>query len=360
MKTLSLIIPTYNMAYLLPRCLDSVISPDTVERLEVVVVNDGSSDNTKEIAQSYAARYPQCVRLTDKSNGNYGSTINAVLPHISGKYVKILDADDWFDTDALSLYLNELDSLTEATDISVCHYITHHANGTDEIVRYNIYSREPYTYGKVYDLDEILSGGFVRYFPMHMLAYRAAFIKEIGYRQSEGISYTDIEWTTFPLFHARNIIFHDIVLYHYVLGREGQTMDPRSIARSLGQLKQMTWSLIDYYKGLDLSRLSDARTAFMKKYYRNRLRILIKTYLMDIPRSEFKPDEFAALDGEIQMIREDMGLEQIRLFPVNKIIRVDAYKYWRKHHSRMPQWFEYLNSKVDTIMTFLFIHLFHK
>lgn len=360
MKTLSLIIPAYNMASLLPRCLDSVISPETIGRIDVLVVNDGSSDDTREVAGAYAERYPQCVKLTDKSNGNYGSTINAVLPEVDSTYVKLLDADDWFDTDTLVRYLDELDALTEAVDISVCHFITHHADGTREVIRYNVYGREPYSYSKPYDLDEILGGGFIRFFPMHTLAYRTDLLKSIGYRQSEGISYTDIEWATFPLFHAKTIIFHNLALYQYYLGRDGQTMDPNSIARSLNQLKEMTWALIRYYKGFDFSKVSEARAAFIRQYYRNRLRILIKTHLLDIPRDRFNAVEFAALDAEIQQARKEMGLEQIKLYPVNKILHIDVYRYWCRHHDRLPEWLEYINSKMDSLMTFLFIHLFHR
>lgn len=359
MKVLSLIIPTYNMASLLPRCLDSLIAPETLERLEVLVVNDGSSDNSLEIAQDYQSRYPGTIKIFDKTNGNYGSTINAVLPLISGNYVRILDADDWFDTKALIRYLDELEVLPRPVDMSVCHFMIHHDDGTKETIKYNVYGREPYTYGRIYDLDEVLSGGFIRFFLMHFLSYRTELLREIGYRQSEGISYTDIEWATFPLFHASDIVFHDIVLYQYVLGRPGQTMDPKSISRSLSHLENMTRSLLRYYQSADISGLSEARTAFLKQYYRNRMRILIKTYLMDIPREEFDAERFAEIDAELQDARKKMELEQFRLYPVNKIIRIDFYSYWQKHHSRLPAWFENFNSLVDKIVTFFFVRLFH-
>ena len=108
MKLLSLIIPTYNMDALLPRCLDSLLVPATLKRLEVMVVNDGSRDGSLAVANSYRERFPQTVTVIDKPNGNYGSTINAALPIAQGKYVKILDADDWFDTTALVTFLDRL------------------------------------------------------------------------------------------------------------------------------------------------------------------------------------------------------------------------------------------------------------
>ena len=79
-KRLSVIIPTYNMAELLPACLDSLVRSTASSLLDVVVVNDGSRDSSLSIAQRYADRYPDIVRVIDKPNGNYGSTINAALP----------------------------------------------------------------------------------------------------------------------------------------------------------------------------------------------------------------------------------------------------------------------------------------
>ena len=89
-KILSLIIPTYNMAELLPRCLDSIIASGVNESIEAIVVNDGSKDNSLEIAKKYEEQHPECITVIDKPNGNYGSTINAALPVAKGKYVKIL------------------------------------------------------------------------------------------------------------------------------------------------------------------------------------------------------------------------------------------------------------------------------
>ena len=84
MKTLSVIIPSYNMEEYLPYCLDSILIESVLSRLEVVVVNDGSNDSTSRIAHEYEMKYPDTVVVIDKSNGNYGSCINAGLNISSG------------------------------------------------------------------------------------------------------------------------------------------------------------------------------------------------------------------------------------------------------------------------------------
>lgn len=105
-KILTIVIPTYNMQDYLRRCLDSLIVPEEqMQLLEVLVVNDGSKDNSSAIAHEYQDKYPGTFRVIDKENGNYGSCVNRGLKEATGKYIKILDADDWFDTKALTSFV---------------------------------------------------------------------------------------------------------------------------------------------------------------------------------------------------------------------------------------------------------------
>lgn len=358
-KILSIIIPTYNMEALLPRCLDSLVTACSVDMLDILVVNDGSRDRSLEVARSYEERFPQSVRVIDKPNGNYGSTINAALPLAVGQFVRILDSDDWYDTAALDKYITELQAIDRTADISVTHFHNRYGNGLIETVKYNVYGREPYEYGHVYDLDEVLGGGYIRYFLMHSLAYRTEMLRENSYHQTEGISYTDTQWATYPLFWAGTIVFHDIVLYEYNLDREGQTMSPEVISRSLPQLGKMTMHMLDFYRNFDVASLSDCRQIFLKQYFRNRLRILAKTHLMDIPRDSFDPASFSDLSDRIQVALSEFDMDTIRLYPENKLIHIDAYRYWLRHHDRLPIWLESMNHITDVIVKRIFMILFH-
>ena len=358
-KILSIIIPTYNMAALLPRCLDSLTASGVLDDLDILVVNDGSTDSSRAVAYSYADRYPQSIKVVDKKNGNYGSTINAALPLAVGEYVKVLDADDWFDSQALAKYVAELKSLEQEVDVSVTHFLMIHEGGRTETVKYQNYGREPYTYGKVYNLDKVLGDGFIRYFLMHSLTYRTQLLRDHGYRQTEGISYTDIQWSSYPFFWAGSIVFHDLVVYRYNMDREGQTMDPAVIRKSLPQLERMTMDLMDFYRKADMSGLSEARVGFLRQYFKNRLRLLVKTHLMDIPRREFDKEAFSSLDSWIQAVLTEFRMGRIRVFPENKVIRIDAYRYWHRHRDRLPVWIEGLNHLVDPIARRIFVLLFH-
>lgn len=355
-KLLSLIIPTYNMEALLPRCLDSLLVPGALERLEAMVVNDGSKDGSLAIANSYKERFPDTVTVIDKPNGNYGSTINAALPVAQGKYIRILDSDDWVRSDSLIRFLDTLENLE--TDMAITHFTILHEGGKKELVKYNDYGREPFDYGKTYLLDDVLKEGYIKYFLMHGLTYRTQLLRDMGYRQTEGISYTDTEWCCYPVFKAQTVTFLDIDLYQYNMAREGQTMDPKVISRSLSQMEKMLRQLITFFETFDTDSLSETRLSFLKRYYSNRIRFLYKCHLVDTPRDLFNADSFAELDNYLVEACRYNGFDEVHLYPENKIIRCDLLRYWHKHHRRPRAWFESLNRILNTIMRKLYMIFF--
>lgn len=356
MKLLSIIIPTYNMAALLPRCLDSLVKVQHADQLEILVVNDGSKDNSSEVGHQYESAYPNIIRVIDKPNGNYGSTINTALPIAAGKYVKILDSDDFFDTAALDSFLEAL--LQDTSDMVITHFTQLGPNGTREVVRYNTMGREPYTYGKIYDLDDVLKDGYIRFFLMHAITYRTDLLREIGYRQTEGISYTDTEWACFPTFHAKTIRFLDINLYQYNLDREGQTMAPEVVMRSLPQIEKVTDSMLAYYQE-HISLLSPIRAAFMKQYFENRFRILYKLYLLDMPRKDFRAEDLQRIDEKYAPVFQSLDLHP-RLYPENKLLRIEYISFWHRHHRRWCPAFEWFNHGVDIVVKWLYARIFRR
>lgn len=362
MKLLSIIIPTYNMEALLPQCLDSLILANQASALDILVVNDGSKDNSLAVAQAYAQQFPDIITVIDKPNGNYGSTINAALPKAQGAYVKILDSDDKFDTNALDSFLATIinllsDSNNQLPDMIVSPF-TEIGAKTREVVRYNTMGREPYQYGKVYQLDEILPDGYIRSFLMHALTYRTELLRAINYRQTEGISYTDTEWASYPTFHARTICFVNYNLYQYNLDREGQTMSPQVLLKSVNQMQILTDAMISYY-GAHASQLSPVRLNWMNRYFENRIRLLYKIYLLDMPRADFSADELKKIDDKYLPVCQRYGWT-IKLYPENKLLRTEYISYWHKHHKRWPLWYERFNHFVDVVVRWLYIRLFRK
>ena len=241
-KLLTIVIPTYNMQAYLHRCLDSLIVSDKqLALLEVLVINDGSKDNSSAIAHEYEAKYPSTFRIIDKENGNYGSCVNRGLAEASGKYIKILDADDWFDTDEFSRYLTVLQN------INVDMILTNHKVVGDEgnIIcdyAYNIVTDEPFAF------QEYKEPGV--YFAMHSITYRTQMLRDIHYHQTEGISYTDTEWVFYPQHGVKSCIYMPFDVYRYVMGREGQTMDAKVLLKSVSHYDKLLRAMIAFANNL--------------------------------------------------------------------------------------------------------------
>ena len=101
-KLLSISIAAYNAEKTLEKAVLSCIVEDKemLEKLDIIIVNDGSEDGTYQISKMLMSKYNN-VRIIDKPNGGYGSTVNAAIEIALGKYFKLLDSDDWYDTDNL-------------------------------------------------------------------------------------------------------------------------------------------------------------------------------------------------------------------------------------------------------------------
>lgn len=253
-KILSVVVPTYNMEKYLDRCLSSLIVEDSLmDTLEVIVVNDGSKDNSSQIAHSYEAKYPQTFIVVDKENGNYGSCVNKGLDLATGKFFRILDADDWFDNLMLRKFLSSLSSLN--SDVVVTGFAYIHEDGEKEIKWYgdNIVTNFQYHISN----PELQSYNWLR---MHQVTYLLRLLKDTRLHLQHGISYTDNEYSYFPMGLATSIVFLDIVLYQYYIGRDGQTISANSRRKSLTDLYKVAKRLLKDYLPQQVSSNKSVQT----------------------------------------------------------------------------------------------------
>lgn len=236
-KILTIVIPTYNMEKLLDKCLTSLIVNDEelMNKLEVIVVIDGAKDRSSEIAHSYQTRFPYTFRAIDKENGNYGSCVNRGLSEAKGKYIKILDADDSFNNQVFVQYLTVLQNI----DVDLVVNLGQNVDVSGNIV-------EKWR-GLNYPPKQIMSTSILNGLWIHYITYKTSILKNIGYRQTEGISYTDEEWSFIPALYARTFSFLPIYLYNYVCGREGQTMNKDVWCKSIDSEIIVSKKMFDYW-----------------------------------------------------------------------------------------------------------------
>ncbi len=236
-KVISIIVPTYNMEEYLKASLNSLLIDKGLNRIEIIVVNDGSVDKSLEIAQEFERAYPESFKIIDKKNGNYGSCINSALKIIRGRYVKIMDSDDSYHTAALE----SLVDLLEKLDVDMVF--------TDYVKEYSYGGRVNYVLdlpeGKVVDIKDCYRMRAFLNIQMPAITYNADVLRRANYHQTEGISYTDMEWCFSPVTLVNNIYYLGVCVYRYRLGRPGQTMDPIVFRQRIQQRMQSFYSMLE-------------------------------------------------------------------------------------------------------------------
>lgn len=320
-KVLSLAVPAYNMEKYLSRCLDSILSAETDIPYEVIIINDGSKDNTLSIAKEYEDKYRDTIKVIDKPNGGWGSAINLAIREAKGKYFKILDSDDWFDTDAFAKFLkllSEIDVDLLATSFSYEY--------DSQPSKYDIYSED--ICGKVLAFEDyIIRNDYNKHIPMATIAFRTNLLQDNGISVCDRF-YADIDYNLTPLLFVKTIYFSPIVLYKYYIGREGQSTSIAGYNAHIDDFLMVCKKLVCFYKtketiipeGLKRMYLNDTLNVVRFSYY----------LLMSPAFSGSKGDskgKLLELDAFIKQNSEEVYMEMNKI----KIKKIIPYiLIWRK------------------------------
>lgn len=224
-KTLTISIASYNVEKFLRETLDSLCSPEILDDIEVIIVNDGSKDSTPLIAQEYVTKYPQSFILIDKENGGYGSTINASLDIAKGKYFRILDGDDWVDKNQFTSFvkaLAEMNTDLVLTDFMWCTFIDSKLKDTERITC-------PYETNTVLPINEVKS------LAMHSTTVKTDILKKGKIRITEHCFYTDFEFILKSLSLSSDFLYIPLCVYQYRVWGSAQSV---SIAGTLKHYKE--------------------------------------------------------------------------------------------------------------------------
>ena len=238
MTILTVIVPAYNSESTLHRCLDSLVCDSLHDSLQVIVVNDGSTDRTLEIATQYSHKYPH-VQVLNKANGGHGSTINQGVIQASGAYFKVLDSDDLFNTQDLQALIEELRS--KQADVILTNFRT-----IDPLNRLlQKFELQGVRYGELYNFDDFWQTccNTKEMCAFHSITYRTAFYRNCDIMLSEGISYEDQEFSTIPFKYSPSVLPLDLWIYEYTLGYENQSMSPDNQVRKINELEHVFWTI---------------------------------------------------------------------------------------------------------------------
>lgn len=226
-------IPVYNMEKYLHRCLESIIVPEYFGQYEVLIINDGSKDSSIQIANEFQKDFPEVFKVIDKNNGNWGSCNNVAIEKAKGYYLRILDADDFFSIEDFRIFLKKISELKEDVDIiqTKCCIVRDNA---EPIYETNV----GIEYAHVYNVEDLVFNKNLRY-AHHTATINLKLLRENNISLQEGMSYTDIELYSYSLRFAKTVIFWDILLYRYFLGRAGQSISLASYRKNICHLERL-------------------------------------------------------------------------------------------------------------------------
>lgn len=233
MKILTFVIPAYNSENFLDKCIPSMLHPDVLSEIEIIIVNDGSKDATPEVAQKYCDRYPDVVRLISQENKGHGGALNTGCAAARGKYCKVIDADDWVETANLAAFIRALKQTN--CDVVLTHFHTVDIT-SGEVKKWCTY---PQAFGKEISLHTVMSNWRSYYccMTLHGITYNTDFYRTSGIALSEHVFYEDYEYATFPCCHARTILPLDLLVYNYRIGDVNQSVSDASRLKRIGHLE---------------------------------------------------------------------------------------------------------------------------
>ena len=245
MKLISFTVPCSNSEAYMSKGLDSLLVGG--DDCEIIIVDDGSTDRTGEIADQYQVMHPNVVRVIHKENGGHGSAVNAGIENATGLYFKVVDSDDWLKDTALLQVLEFLRSVAGTRpqlDMLICNFV-YDKVGEDrhKVMQY----RQSIPVGKMITWDETKHFHRGHYILMHSVIYRTGLLRECGLSLPEHCFYVDNLYVFIPLCYVKYMYYMDVNLYHYFIGRADQSVNQKVMISRIDQQIRVNKLMVDYY-----------------------------------------------------------------------------------------------------------------
>lgn len=266
MKLLSVAIPCYNSQDYMGNAIESLL--EAGEDIDIIVVDDGSTDDTALIADKYAEKYPDIIRVVHKPNGGHGSAVNAGIENAQGLYFKVLDSDDRLDPVVLGEVMDTLKfySKEEAPlDMLVTNFV-YDKLGTPDCKK-KIMSYEGEIPEKFVCSWELCNFGKGDYLLMHSVIFRTQLLRDCGLKLPEHTFYVDNIYVYEPLLKVERIYYLNRNLYYYFIGREDQSVNEAVMIKRVDQQLKVNYLMLDYYlENRDTMCENKRRFAYMYNY----------------------------------------------------------------------------------------------
>lgn len=315
-KILTISIAAYNVEKYIKNTLDSLLIKK-IEDLEILVEDDGGSDNTVNIVIEYEKKYPDIIRLIHKENGGYGSTINKSIEIARGKYFKQLDGDDWYDTESLKKILELLRNID--SDVVYTPYKEFYENRKEYILQ-DFFDKEIQKECNVEDI--ILESK--HYLNMYTLCYKTKLLKQSKIKLLEKCFYTDTQYAMYPIATANTIYITHYPLYIYRLGDEGQSVSLNGYIKHYKDHVKVSKDIIDFY---NKNKMNSKKQSYILDYSVRHISNTISGFYMVLDPTKENLNQIKEFEKYVleknSFIYEKMAIQS----RIIKILRKTNYNY---------------------------------
>lgn len=250
MKLLTVAIPCYNSQDYMEKSIRSALTGG--DRVEVIVVDDGSKDNTLKIAKKYQEKFPDIVKVVHQENGGHGEAVNTGIKNATGLYFKVLDSDDCLGKKALAEVLDLLEDMV-SKDAGLDMLITNFMYDKQGVKHKKIMKyKKAMPVGRMFGWDE-LKFGTTQYLLMHSVIYRTKVLRECNMELPKHTFYVDNIYVFQPLPFVKNIYYLDVCLYKYFIGRDDQSVNENIMIKRLDQQYRVTRIMLDVYNNSEIN-----------------------------------------------------------------------------------------------------------
>ena len=262
-KLLSIAIPSYNSEAYMEKCIKTLLPGG--ERVEILVVNDGSKDGTAAIADNYAAKYPTIVKAIHQPNGGHGEAVNAGLRNATGKFFKVVDSDDWVDKEAYKKILEVLEVYQDDIEMMISNFVYEKQGAKQKkVMRYTRYL----PVNRVFTWEDMKPFPIGKYLLMHSVIYKTQMLRECGLELPKHTFYVDNIFVFHPLPFVKHIYYLNVNFYRYFIGRDDQSVNEKVMISRLDQQMRVNRIMAKQFSEAEISN------AYLKKYMFNYLSIV--------------------------------------------------------------------------------------
>lgn len=292
MKALSIIIPSYNVEKYISHCLGTI--EKAIKDLEVIIVNDGSKDKTLKMAKNFQKNHKDNVRIIDKQNGGHGSTINAAMKLVSGKYLRILDSDDWLNEEDLEEYIKNLKESEE--DLILTNYTYNYVSeNKKETVDVYGKTKNLKNISEIKNLD-ISDHDFISLLAIHSCTIKTENLKKVW---DDGLLektfYEDQEFIAKVILASKTIKPLNLDIYQYMIGRDEQSMSSKKLFQKRKDHEKVLKRLVELYE-----QCEDKKREIMSRRIREMFKTHYWIYFYHNGLTKSEKREFGTLQKELK------------------------------------------------------------